>query len=359
MRSAILVLLFAFGAAAAEVEIDQVTPLVGSVGGGDLVEIFVDLNYVDRCDPAPCYTNPAVFFGEAAAQVLSADRTRIAVLTPAHARGEVAIRIEVERYNVTAAEKFRYVDATDGPSAGNYEQLLVPVAVTGAPLPGAYGSVWVSELWATNSGPRRVELFTSYPTCTTGCAGKAFPAIEPGQSLKLTLPNDGVNAAYLLWVQRGGADDVTFSLRIRDTSRFDDNHGTEIPVARVEQFQRKATLVNVPIDSRGRTSLRVYTDSGNVPSVTVRVEVTSLAGPEILASRLLELTEPVQEPALARMFHAQHGALGDLRLEFPNLPEGAYRITVTSVDPTFVHTLYPLVSVTNNRTQLVTAIAPR
>jgi hypothetical protein len=359
MRFAIVVLLSALSASAAEVDILSVFPTLGSVGGGDLVEIAVDLNYVDRCDPAPCYTNPNVYFGNVPGRVVSADRTRIAVLTPPHAPGEVPIRIEVAQYSVTATERFTFTDATTGPYVGNFDAVLVPVAVGGAPLPGAYGSVWVSELWATNTGDRRVELFTSYPACTTDCAGKPYPAIEPGQSLKLAVPADNVNAAYLLWVQRGGAEHVTFSLRIRDTSRFDDNHGTEIPLPRVHDFKRKGTLVNVPIDSRARTTLRVYSDSGHVPTVTVRVEVTSLTGPEVLASKLLELTEPVQDPPLARMMHAQFGTLGELRTEFPNLPEGIYRITVTPTDPVFIHTVYPLVSVTNNRTQLVTAIAPQ
>jgi hypothetical protein len=356
---AALLLVFTLGATAAEVEIVNVMPVAGSVGGGDLVEISGALDYEDRCDPFPCYTNPDVFFGDTRAEVLIADGRRIVVRTPPHAPGAVTVRVDIAGYKATALQQYLYIDATQDPYPSNYEQVLVPVAVTGAPLPGAYGSVWISELWATNDGPRRVELFTSYPRCSTDCAGKPFPGIDPGQSMKLTLPNNRVSDAYLLWVQRGGIDDVTLSLRIRDTSRFDDNHGTEIPLPRVSEFQRKATLVNVPIDSRGRTSLRVYSDAGHVRSVTVRVDVTSLTGPEILASRLLELTEPVLEPALTRMFHAQFGALGDLRLEFPNLPEGTYRITVTPVEPVFIHTVFPLVSVTNNRTQLVTAIAPQ
>lgn len=234
--------------------------------------------------------------------------------------------------------------ALDVPAAdSDYERVLVPVAVSGAPLPGAYGSVWISELWATNKGTQRVEL------CSADCAGKPFPAIEPGQSLKIAVPADDINAGYQLWLQKGGAQDVTFSLRVRDTSRFDDNHGTEIPVAREHEYAENATLVNVPIDSRARTTLRVYADAGTAPSMTVRVEMTSLTGPEILATRTLELRDPAGD-----LFHAHFGTLGDLRTEFPNLPEGSYRITIRAPAPTF-----PLVSVTNNRTQLVTAIAPQ
>ncbi|HYC93649.1 MAG TPA: IPT/TIG domain-containing protein [Thermoanaerobaculia bacterium] len=349
-----LILLFALGGSAAEVEIRGYGPLLGSVGGGDRVELFVRLNYVDRCDPAPCYTQPVVLFGDVPARVVSADDTRIVVITPPHPPGEVTVRVHVAQYTATATGKFRFIDLTTGPYEANYERVLVPVAVSGAPLPGAYGSVWFSELWATNAGTHRVELFGDFPRCTADCAGKPFPAIEPGQSLKLAVPADGVNAGYLFWLQKGHAEDVTFSLRVRDTSRFDDNHGTEIPLARVHEFEENATLVNVPIDSRARTTLRVYADGGILPVVTVRVEVTSLTGPEILATRLLELHDHPDQ-----RFHAHVGTLGELRTEFPNLPEGSYRITVRAVAPELSRPVFPLASVTNNRTQLVTAITPQ
>lgn len=357
MRPA-LILAFALGISAAEVEVVRVHPPGGSVGGYDLVEIDVALDYVDRCDPAPCYTQPAVRFGDTPARVLSADRNRIVVLTPPHAPGPVPVRVSIAGYDATATQTYFYIDANGVPSIDNFDRVLVPVAVPGAPLPGAYGSVWTSELWATNTGDHRVELFADVPRCTSNCAGKGFPAIEPGQSLKIELPRDNMNAAYLVWLQKGGANDVTFSLRIRDISRLDDNHGTEIPLPRMHEFEEHAALVNVPIESRARTALRVYADGGNLRSVLVRVEVTSLTGPEILASRLLELRAPLQD-GLPGQFQAHYNMLGDLRTELPNLPEGSYRITVRPAQPALARKVFPLVSVTNNRTQLVTAIAPQ
>src|SRR3712207_5325903 len=97
MRTALVVLLLvsALGTTAAEVEIVNVFPVAGSVGGGDLVEISVDLNYVDRCDPFPCYTNPDVFFGDAPAEVVTADDRRIVVRTPPHAPGAVTVRVHI------------------------------------------------------------------------------------------------------------------------------------------------------------------------------------------------------------------------------------------------------------------------
>ncbi len=344
---------------AAEVEILGYFPHLGSVGGGDLVELEIRLDYDDRCEPFSCWSAPSVFIGDAQARVVTATRSRIAVITPEHVPGHVPVRVEIAGFTATAPELFQFIDASDGPYVGNFEQVLVPVALSGAPLQGAFGSMWVSELWATNSGEHRVELFTSYPVCSTNCDGRPFPAIEPGQTLRLEVPDDGVNAGYLLWLQKGHAADVTMSLRIRDISRTDDNHGTEIPMPRVDDFQTRAALVNVPIDHRSRATLRVYSDSGNVPTLNVRVDVTSLTGPEILASRVLTLREPVEEPGLARMFHAQLATIGDLRKEFPQLSEGNYRITVRPLEPVFVQTVYPLVSVTNNVTQMVTAIAPR
>lgn len=58
-----------------------------------------------------------------------------------------------------------------------------------------------------------------------------------------------------------------------------------------------------------------------------------------------------------RALYTMYSTLDDLRASFPNLPDGKYRIEVVSLDVPFLHALYALASVTNNRTQLVTAIA--
>jgi hypothetical protein len=270
------------------------------------------------------------------------------------------VRAPLLRFSGRLLESFGFKQGAKFAAIGEEGRLLVPAAVSGAPLPGAFGSMWTSELWVTNSGPRRVELFNGFPRCASGCAGQAFPAIEPGQTVKVEIPNDSVNAAYRYFLQKGGADDVTFSLRIRDLSHGDDNHGTEIPVARAADFHiDRATLVNVPIDGRSRTNLRVYTIADHRPEVLVRVTITAIEGAEVLASAEMMLRNPADTTGDDRAFYAKYATLGDLRASFPNLPDGKYRISVVSLDGSFIHTLFALASVTNNRTQLVTAIGSR
>ena len=337
-------------------EIDSIRPDVGSINGGDLV--LIDIRYqLDNpiCDPISCEQLVQVYFGDVPARSVVNDRGLLRAITPAHAKGTVPVTVTL--LNLTATRyTYRFVDIQDASKPDwNYDRVLLPVAVSQAGgVQGAYGSIWKSELWVTNRGEHPVEVFVGDPVCIDPvfCAGKGYPLLAPGQTKQLHVIPNTQNAAYLVYVQKGGADDVVFSLRVRDVSRTDDNHGTEVPVPREDELHADgATILNVPIDDRSRTALRIYNITGGIQPLDVPVKISTLDG-TVVASKTITL-QPVEIPRTTSFLtYAAYAMLGDLRLEFPELPQGTYRIDLEGP-------VWGLASVTNNRTQLVTAIGPQ
>jgi hypothetical protein len=357
IRMAAAVLSFSVAVAVQAWEVESLFPSRGTVGGGDIVTVHTTYRPGGPCDPIPCGMFPHVKFGDVAARSAITDTQTgaVTIVTPAHAPGTVPVTIDFDG-TPQVVGTFEFLDRHESFPYEIYEQVLVPVSIGGEPVPGAHGSRWTSELWVSNSGEHRVEVMHGLNLCST-CVGEPFPGLAPGETKKIELPAGGANAAYRLYVQRGGIDDLTFSLRIRDVGHSEDNHGTEIPVVRMEgAFDRFATVVNVPIDSRSRTGLRVFSSSAHVPEVEVRVDVYPVGGREKVASALMTLRNPAQTTEL-RPNHFEYAFAGDVRALFPALADGNYRLEIQATDPVYLHPLYALVSVTNNRTQLVTAIA--
>ncbi|HEU4886467.1 MAG TPA: hypothetical protein VFV49_01175 [Thermoanaerobaculia bacterium] len=334
-------------------------PDVGTIGGGDLVIIRTTYKSPGDCNPFDCGRFPEVRFGGVVAR--SADNLDdlgvIRVITPSHAKGTVPVTVDIEGIPKTAGT-YTFVDAEGHLPDWNYDQLLIPVAVGGTPAQGANGSLWVSELWVTNTGHHRVELMHGLPSCGSACAGLPFPGVETGETRKIDLPSNSANAAYRMYVQDAGKDALAFSLRIRDVSHAHEHQGTEIPLALASKFKESVTLLNVPMDHRARTSLRVYGWSAHLEDVIARVDVYPVAGREKIVTGEIPLHNPAFGTGAVSSYFS-YGFVGDLRTLFPGLPEGSYRLEITApdVERSFIHPLHALVSVTNNETQLVTAIS--
>jgi hypothetical protein len=77
---------------------------------------------------------------------------------------------------------------------------------------------------------------------------------------------------------RPEADDLAFSLRVRDPSRAAEGDGTQVPVVRARDMFRGTdlTLLNIPTDSRYRVKIRIYAfDTGaHDAEVTVHRQAT-------------------------------------------------------------------------------------
>ncbi len=343
----LLLLLAALPLLAVELDVLGVFPDQGSVAGGDVVLIDVRVRNAPICDPVACEALLNVTFGGVKARsVVYRGHGLYEAITPPHARGNVPVGVELLGAN-RSNFVYTYADRETFPMPQNYDTVLVPVTIT-APdgAAGGYGSLWKSELWVTNRGANRVELFFENPRCApdTGCGGSGYPALAPGEVRQLVLPAGSGGDGRLIWVQKGGAADVVFSLRVRDVSRSEDNHGTELPLPRQADRGVRVTLLNVPIDNRSRAALRIYGDSGRF---TAQVTFTPMHGGTAVTK-----TVSVDGPADA--FHAGMTFV-DVGAMFPELAEGAYRVDVVGNGVP----LWALASVTNNRTQLVTAIEPQ
>lgn len=344
----LLLLLVALPMLAADLQVESVFPDQGSVSGGDLVIIHVRYRLDVICDPISCDQFVDVAFGGVKARsAVNRGHGLIEVITPPHARGRVPVSITL--LGETRSDfQYQFVDREDsGIPLQNYDVVLVPAAIT-APVgaPGAFGSLWKSELWVTNRGAHPVELFFEDPHCTP-CRGSGYPALAAGEVRKLELPANSGGDGRLIYVQKGGADNVVFSLRVRDISRSDDNHGTELRLAREADRRGPVTLLNVPIDSRSRTALRIY--GVFTGGFNAKVTFTPIDGGTTAITKSVFVNAPQPNDG----FHAALAFIGDVRAIFPELAEGSYRVDVEGAS------IWALISVTNNRTQLVTAIEPQ
>lgn len=356
----LLLLVLTLPLSAANLRIVDFGPDKGSVTGGDVVTIIVDYDPVPViCDPFPCDAFPVVKFGDITARSATNSHGTITAVTPAHVKGNVPITVGLLGDTKTASRSFTFVDITEAQvPTYNYEQVLFPVAVSEpGGLPGAFGSLWKSEIWVTNRGKYPVEFFTGRPQCSASCENQGYPSIAPGETKRVSVEPGSGDAGYLFLAQKGGVNDLSYSLRVRDVSRSDDNHGTEVPVVRESELRVDgALLLNVPIDGRARTALRIYSNEPYIRDIPVRITAIPMEGADFVASKTITLTaRPLTGGVNA---YAQYAFLGDLRAEFPSLPEDTYRIYIANADPVYLHKLWALASVTNNRTQLVTAISP-
>jgi len=256
---------------------------------------------------------------------------------------------------------FIFYSITGGINAENYEPVLVPIPVTtnDRPTPGANGSLWRSDFWVHNRGANPVELFVGgKPRCTLLCSlccnNLPPPAVQASGTLGGGDFHTPLDSPQLFYIQRGGADDLTFSLRVRDVSRSGENAGTDIPVAR-ERDTRVGSieLLDVPIEEGSRTSLRVYETLGHlVFPITLRI--ARMDGP-VVVEKEVRLESPQPDSGFPFVPVPAFLQIGDLRAELPQLQPGRYRIEVTS---NTIDRLWMLATVTNNETQFVTAIAP-
>jgi IPT/TIG domain len=350
MRRLVLASLFFVAAtASAQPSVVDMSPLQGSTGGGDVVLIRV--TNLPVCDPVACPVT--VYFDNIPAVETSTGFDGLRAITPPHDSGNAVVTLRFfDKVIATLPWTFRFAGPGEvgAPDTFNFEPVVIPLAV-GTIAPGAFGSRWKTELWVSNSADRDVAFFIGYPQCIDLCP-RTFPSLAAHAAQLITLGIDGdpTNAGYLFYVQKGGAQNVHFSLRVRDVSRTGENAGTELPVFRIPGFTTNtATLLNVPVEQASRTTLRIYGNS----ALPVTLRVFSLPGDTLVAS----FDVPVA-PADLRPYGETHGfparseyaQIGDLH---EKIGDGNYRIEVTS-DGSWV---WALATVTNNTTQLVTAIA--
>jgi hypothetical protein len=254
-----------------------------------------------------------------------------------------------------------------------YERVLVPVVVAAA-TPGAYGSVWQTELVTRNEADQSVDISDN----PFGLCNQCIP-YAPHSTFRIPLYASNPNAGRFLYIGSPGVRNVTFTLRVQDISRQALTWGTTIPVVRDRDvFGGKLQLLDIPIDSRFRAALRVYDfepPTEATPRV-VRLRIYDMCGIGQIDTRCANTPLVDTSLTLVASGHESYPAfpqspgtvfIGDLAGTFEqlanlppvNLPDSTPRVRL-DVDPvTPSLRFWAFVSVTNNETQHVTVISPQ
>lgn len=237
-------------------------------------------------------------------------------------------------------------------SREDYVQVLFPFAF-GGEVRGAFGSRWVVDSWGRNDADQFVKVSpTPWADCgLPGCVELAGakttfsgPRLEPAELIP---------PGAFLYVERSHADEVHFSMRVRDVSREEISYGAGIPVVREEEFRAgRIVLLDVPSDPRYRVSVRVYTNDVSLDG-SVRVRVLPLESEQTLIDLPLTWSRPVQPhpqfPAWANSAEIHH-----LLALVPGLNgDGPLRIEIESDLQ-----IWAFATVTNELTQQLTVITP-
>jgi hypothetical protein len=373
MKRILLSFVLSLAAAAASAQtfptaIESITPALGSVSGGDVVTIVVNGTLPSSLTSPPVYFAEVTFDGVPARSV-SAWLNTIYAVTPAHTHRTVDVAVSSQGQPI-GTTKFTYAGWAGPIDMRNYERILVPLALA-TKVPGAFGSQWAGEFWASNHSQYPVEFFNDI-SCTLTCPQflapePPYPQLAPDSVTRVDVPGGGAAGvhAFLFYLQKGGTQDVDFSLHVGDVSRSADNAGTEIGVVRESAFRGTTfDILNIPIDTLSRAALRVY-DPDASDNAAAAIEIYSMATNTLIASTTLPLVPPVRKPATpigsqAPAF-AGFAQIADIRNAFAftqgsSFPDGNVRIRVRMQNgPTRG---WAFVAVTNNTTQLITTYKP-
>jgi hypothetical protein len=241
-------------------------------------------------------------------------------------------------------------------------RVLVPIYFDRA-VPGAFGSMWLTQLAIHNAGAEEFVIDTCNPPAEDrGCLLylDGDEVIEPGETQQ-RLPgfrypvNASIPGRVLHMVsERAGADTVSYQLRVADTSRSALSAGTEVPVVRERDFRTHAAhLLNVPTDARFRLTFRLYEMNLRDAAFTVRIydqgSGSLLSSREVRLQPLTPQTRIVVEPGFLQLDVAtlisQAAAPATIRFEVePRTPGSAF---------------WTFVSITNNETQHFTLVTPQ
>jgi hypothetical protein len=199
---------------------------------------------------------------------------------------------------------------------GRTHRLLIPVVANR--VPGAFGSIWLTELTGRGSYPETLP--------------------------EMTAP------AELLYVEAPEA----FHLRIRDVTRQAEGWGTEVPVVPVEEafVNDPMEFPNIPYEPASRVTLRVYDFDGPL-GAGVDVQVYAGNTAQLLGQAHYTLSS-------APVVFMQDRKPGYLQLDVKSIAPAVEnvqtaRVVVVNRDG---NRLWGLVSVTNNATSQILTITP-
>ena len=209
--------------------------------------------------------SPVVEIGGVSVQAEAGGPGLTALLAPPLTPGWKDLRITTTEGTFTFPVAL-YVHAPGSePDVYAFERILFPVLFSSD---GVNGSSWVSEAVIFNP--------TRYAIANANELAPGTGSLAPRS--RKELDGEGHVHGVALLVPRAEAENVAFSLRVRDISRVAEGLGTEVPVVREsDMFREPATdpltgstragrierngdvaLLDVPRDARYRTKVRMY-----------------------------------------------------------------------------------------------------
>jgi hypothetical protein len=255
---------------------------------------------------------------------------------PPHAPGAVDVDVTLLAclvpcgQDVTAKAGLVYYDPAAADPAV-FEPILFPLSFQG---PGAFGSQWTTDSFLLSDTSVHFRDPTPCAPCQTDTGAK--------------LANDGNPWGHVLYAMRGTTGMLDLDSRIRDTSRAAQTAGAEVPIVRERDFRGEIRFLNVPVDARYRTMLRVWSlgdyqfivSFNQIPVQNVLLPLTRIPGTAMwfgsidATSRLLLSTST---PVIIDVH-----------------PSGF----ATPPSPLLSPPIWGMLSITNNDTQQVTIISP-
>lgn len=312
----------------------RMTPTSGPSSGGTVVTIT-----------GPFGSWPYdVVFGEQFARGYRVDANTLVAIAPP---GSGTVDVRIFEYDVFIDTNIRFTYVT-GPEDVQ-ERVLLPLLTP--PVNGANGSRFETELRAVNRTDRPAQIFGLTGDCVITCPTPDFETqplvVEArGEVGSGEVVLDGTPGRFI-YLPNDEPGRLWLNLRAFDTTATSGNFGTELPVVRDRDFFRNAPIVfvfgNVPTDPNFRSTVRIYATAGT--TVTMEVETATS-----------KTTRLIPMPPGGNRFIPAYAQVG-------NLPAGAgpIRITLRTPEPGrpgFATPFWAFVSVTNNRTQMITTIRP-
>ena len=334
----------------------EILPSSGPAAGGYEVTI---LGQFGECTVTPPCPVPEVLFDGVPSPSVRDIPGGVVATVPPHAEGtaDVELRTRDGMPLETISSGFFYFAPASEPHPAAFKPFLLPVFFEG---PGARESDWTTDAWVFNRGeapvaPLNAATILLCPADADPCQSE-FP---PHETLQIQHGADRRDRGLILYVPRSQAEDLELSLHIRDLSRQSESAGTEIPVVSEEDLQEDfVQLLNIPVDSRFRQTLRIFSVDGD-SGARVQIQAFPMSGESRNLGLVVMTLEGGEECAdeICHPLEPATAVLNDFRSAFPDIGETErVRLDIRPVDEAL--RLWAFVSVTNNDTQQVTTVTP-
>jgi IPT/TIG domain len=347
MRTSLaLALILSAAAAFATPVITSVTPSSGPVTGGTQVTIKGS-GFSDVCAPpkaCPVKSLNVYFSTDIAASSTIIDTQTIIAVTASHLPETATVTVCQLDGCISLSNAFTFI----GDPGDAFDRILLPIFL--APTQGAFRSVFVTsfEMWNKVDGPEVAVYGIPYicPPITCVPPDPRTPYMLIHDTNATVIQPSGGTPGHILFVAKERASAVAATLRVYDESRVSTTLGTEIPVVHDRDFHSDTiALLGVPLDSRFRNTLRIY--SATPAATDVKVTIGD-------ATSVVHLAPGVD------LFQPSSATFTTFP---PPLSGGSDAGVVTrrvTIEPLVAGTrIWAFISVTNNETQQITVISPQ